>query len=95
MQWCRGRRCKQKNAAAADAEWNPQENGKPSSTEYIGMRSLHQREGPEKKEKMENSNSAIKKREHGWKKSLKANEETENVEKNSTSVTEVKPEVRR
>ena len=36
-------------AAAADAEWNPQENGKPSSTEYIGIRSLHQREGPEKK----------------------------------------------
>ena len=50
-------------ATAADAEWNPQENGKPSSTEYIGMRSLHQREGPEKKEQnqqMENSYSAIK-----------------------------------
>ena len=38
-------------AAAADAEWNPQENGKPSSTEYIGIRSLHQREGPEKRGK--------------------------------------------
>ena len=47
-------------AAAADAEWNAQENGKPSSTEYIGMRSLHQREGPENKEKMENSYNAIK-----------------------------------
>ena len=47
-------------AAAADAEWNPQENGKPSSTEYIGMRSLHQREGPEKMGKMENSYSARK-----------------------------------
>ena len=35
-------------AAAADAEWDPQENGKTSSTECIGMRSLHRREGPEK-----------------------------------------------
>ena len=48
------------DAAAADAEWNPQENGKPSSTEYIGMRSLHQREGPEKKEKKKNGKIKIR-----------------------------------
>ena len=44
-------------AAAADAEWNPQENGKPNSTEYIGIRSLHQREGPEKRKSKEFENS--------------------------------------
>ena len=50
-------------AAAADAEWTPQENGKPISTEteYIGMRSLHWRGGPEKRKKMENSYNAVKK----------------------------------
>ena len=42
-------------AAAADAEWNPQENGKPSSTEYIEIRSLHHRDEPEKKKKLDNS----------------------------------------
>ena len=69
-------------AAAADAEWNPQENGKPSSTEYIGIRSLHQKEGPEKKGKswkFEKFNQ--KTREHGWKKTQKSKDVTENWEK--------------
>ena len=59
-------------AAAADAEWDPQENGKPSSTECIGMKSLHRREGPEKRKIEKTKNLHIecykKTREHGWRK---------------------------
>ena len=39
---------------------SPQENGKSSSTEYIGIRSLHQREGPEKKENLDSWKLEVK-----------------------------------
>ena len=40
----------------------PEENGKPNSTDYIGIRSLHQREGPEKRRKKNMGNSKTQKK---------------------------------
>ena len=71
------------------------ENGKPSSTEYMGSRSLHQREGPEKRRNNRENlirKISIKKLESTMKKTQKWKDIIENGQKPSTSVKEVNPE---